>query len=184
MTCASPSMSCRISSAHFTASALNRWRWLVGIQGLHHAARMEGSRTLALPCIRVYVNQWLEDAWRPYQMGAEQALARLANIATLDVRELFDEEGELLPVPDWPDSVRSCVEGFSADGGKFTLESPLQALRIVLEIAGKVRGLRDSVDTLADAICADKARRLSQPARLQRNMRHGPVRQHHAVENP
>jgi len=120
MTCACPSMSCRISSAHFTASALNRWRWLVGIQGLHHAARMEGSRTL------------------------------------------------------W----------FSADGGKFTLESWLQALRIVLEIAGKVRGLRDSVDTLADAICADKARRLSQPARLQRNMRHGPVRQHHAVENP
>jgi len=62
----------------------------------------------------------------PYQMGAEQALARLANIATLDVRELFDEEGELLPVPDWPDSVRSYVEGFSADGGKFTLESWLR----------------------------------------------------------
>ena len=70
-------------------------------------------------------------------MGAEQALARLANIATLDVRELFDEEGELLPVPDWPDSVRSCVEGFSDDGCKFTLESPLQALRIVLELPAK-----------------------------------------------
>jgi len=30
-----------------------------------------------------------------------------------------------------------------------------EALRIVLEIAGKVRGLRDRVDTLADAICAE-----------------------------
>jgi hypothetical protein len=31
----------------------------------------------------------------------------------------------------------------------------------VLEIAGKVRGLGDSVDALADAIRADKARRQS-----------------------
>jgi|KBSSwiStaDraftv2_1062776.scaffolds.fasta_scaffold6557729_1 hypothetical protein len=56
---------------------------------------------------------------------------RLANIATFDVRELFDAESKLLPVADWPDSVRSCIRGFkpSEDGIAVTLESPLQALR-------------------------------------------------------
>jgi phage terminase small subunit len=126
-------------------------------------AGSEGHRTLNNPKVRLFLNDQIEAAHKPLAMGAQQALARLANIATFDVRELFDEQSKLLPVADWPDSVRSCIRGIQADGGRVTLESPLQALRTVLEIAGKVRSVGDSVDALADAIRADKARRQTTP---------------------
>jgi hypothetical protein len=88
-------------------------------------------------------------------------LARLATIATFDVRLLFDESGELIKPNDWPDAIRSCVKGISvgSQGTKFLFESPTVALRQILEIAGKLQPATSGLDALAAALRADLERR-------------------------
>lgn len=54
-------------------------------------ARTEGSRSLTNPNIRAYLNERLEDAWRPLQMGGDQALARIAFL----VEETTDDRVKL-----------------------------------------------------------------------------------------
>lgn len=121
---------------------------------------MEGSRTLALPCIRTFVNRRLEDAWRPFQMGGDQALARIAMLASSDIRDLYDEKGALLPPHLWPDHIAPCVRAVKdgPHGRSVTLESPLQALRIILEQTGKLKPSSQGVDALAEALRADYER--------------------------
>ena len=106
---------------------------VITISETYDTARIEGSRTLANPCIRAYLNQRLEDAWRLFQMGGEQALARIGMIASADIRDFYDESGTLLPMHLWPDYSALCVRSVKEGpyGTSITLESPLQALRII-----------------------------------------------------
>lgn len=114
-------------------------------------ARTEGYRCLTKPHIRAHINEQLEKAWKPLQMGGEQALARVARIAAADIRDLYDEKGELLKPHLWPDSIACCVKSVKDGpyGLTVTLESTVGALRIVLEQTGKLKGTADSIDALA-----------------------------------
>jgi len=123
-------------------------------------AGVEGYRTLNLPKVRSFLNAQLEGAWKPLQMGGEQALARIARIAAFDIRDLHDKNGELLPVDLWPDAVVGVVRGIqhTDDGVRVQLESPHAALRTILEQTGKLRTPGDSIDALAEAIRGDLAK--------------------------
>jgi hypothetical protein len=120
-------------------------------------AGTEGHRALNNPKVRAYLSQRLEDAFRPFQMGGDQALARVAMIASSDIRDLYDEKGELLPTHLWPDHIAPCVR--SVKNGRYgkaiTLESPIQALRIILEQTGKINAPDGGFDALAAALRAD-----------------------------
>lgn len=118
--------------------------------------RVEGSKCLTKPDIRAFLNERLEDAWKPLQMGGEQALARLARIASADIRDLYDENGKLLEPHLWPDTIAPCVKSVKDGpyGLTVTLESQVGALRVVLEQTGKLKTLPQSVDALADALRA------------------------------
>ena len=119
-------------------------------------SRVEGCRLLAHPSIRAFIGPLLEAAWKPYQMGGEEALARIGRTARADMRELYDAHGRLLPVHQWPDSIAGCVRAF--DGAKVTFESQTAAQRIILEQTGKLKTVADSVDALAEAIRQDRER--------------------------
>lgn len=120
-------------------------------------AGSEGHRALNNPKLRAYLNHRLEDAFRPLQMGGDEALARIAMIASSDIRDLYDEKGKLLPTHLWPDHIAPCVRSVKdgPHGKAITLESPLQALRIILEQTGKLKAPDGGLDALAAALRAD-----------------------------
>ena len=93
-------------------------------------------------------------------MGGEQALGRIALDGSVDIRQLYDETGELLKPHMWPDSIAGSVKSVQDGpyGLKVTLVDPLQARRIILEQTGKIKSPGDSLDALAQAIRGDLER--------------------------
>lgn len=124
-------------------------------------AGVEGHRALTNPNIVTYLARRTGRRWSKLQMNADEALGRLATIASFDVRVLFDETGELIKPHLWPDAIRGCVKGISvgSQGTKFLFESPTVALRQILEIAGKLQPETGGLDALAAALRADIERR-------------------------
>jgi hypothetical protein len=123
-------------------------------------ADTEGCRILRIPKVAAWLARRLEPIWKARQMDGEQALARVAQIAAFDLRDLYDAEGKLLPVHQWPDSIVGVVRSVQDGpyGLKVSVESPHAALRTILELTGKLRGAGDSIDALAEAIRADLKR--------------------------
>lgn len=127
---------------------------------------MEGSRSLANPCVRALLQPKLDAAWRALQMGGDEALARVARDARADIRLLYDEKGELLKPHLWPDEIAGSVKSVQDGpyGLKVSLVDPLAARRTILEQTGKLKTLPESVDALAAAIRADKEKNKDIPA--------------------
>lgn len=81
-------------------------------------ARTEGSRTLALPNLRAFLSSRLEAAWKPYQMGGEQALGRVAVLAAgapddrvklAALRTILEQTGKLKNLPDSIDALAAAL---------------------------------------------------------------------------
>ena len=94
--------------------------------------------------------------------GRRAPLARLGAIAAFEVRELFDADSKLLPVADWPDTVRSCIRGIQTNGGGHARIAAAGAAHRAGDCR-QVRSVGDSLEALADAIRANKARRPNPP---------------------
>lgn len=81
----------------------------------------EGWRLLRNPKVRAWLNERLEDAWRPRQMGGEQALGRVADLATWGsddrvklaaLRTILEQTGKLKSVTA---SIDGLTEALKAD---------------------------------------------------------------------
>jgi len=79
--------------------------------------------------------------WKRLAMSGDEALALVALEARVDLRELFDEKGELLPVCAWPDSVACCVKAIRPGpfGTTIVLTDPHAARRLILEQTGALK---------------------------------------------
>lgn len=118
-------------------------------------ARTEGSRYLAKPSVRAFVDDWLQ----PYQMSADEALTRLAWDARVDFRLAF-KDGKLLPFEQWPDELINSVKSVEYDGpgtlAKVRLNDSQAARRTILEVHGKLKNpnagdaMRDLAEILAE----------------------------------
>lgn len=129
---------------------------------LPSTAGVEGWRYLNNPNVRAFLNRRLEERWKPLEMAAAEAVGRISQIARADIRELLDEKGVLKRPELWPESIRGCVRAIKPGpaGDGVTIESPLAALRIILELTGRLKNpIADAADALADAIKRDMARR-------------------------
>lgn len=82
------------------------------------AARANGSRSLRIANIRAFLNTRLEGAWKPLQMGGEQALARVALLAEDSVdervklaalRTILEQSGKLKSIPDSIDALAAAI---------------------------------------------------------------------------
>lgn len=90
----------------------------------------EGHRTLRLPKILAFLNPQLEAAWKPLQMGGEQALARVAILAGSDrdsrvrlaaLRTILEQTGKLKSLPA---AVDELAEAIKADIARHTGQAP------------------------------------------------------------
>jgi len=120
-----------------------------------HSARTAAWRLLTNVDIKAFIASQLEDHWKPLQISGDEALARVAQHARVDIRLLYDEKGELLKPHLWPDAIAASVKGLQHGpyGLKVTLVDPLAALRLVLEVTGKVKsGEQNLAALLADLL--------------------------------
>jgi hypothetical protein len=77
--------------------------------------------------------------------------------ARADIRELFDADGHLLPMQQWPDSIAVSVKAIHAgpSGTRIVLNDKLAARRIILEQTGKLKNPLSRGRTLARILTGD-----------------------------
>lgn len=102
------------------------------------AAAVSAHQLLRIPKIRARLDELRAARFRRLQMDGDEALALVAGDARGDMRELFDEKGNLLPPHLWPDVVARSVKGYKL-GVSVTMNDSLHARRIVLEQTGKLK---------------------------------------------
>ena len=66
------------------------------------SANREGSRLLSNAGIQARIAQLREERAERTKIDADWLLKRLADEATADINDLYDDDGMLLPVSDWP----------------------------------------------------------------------------------
>ncbi len=122
-----------------------------------NAAAVEAWRYLRIPKIKERIDSLAAARWKRLAMDGDEALARVAGDARADLRRLFDENGELLPVHEWPDSVAQSVKAIRPGpfGTTVVLNDSLAARRIIIEQTSKLKSTGGSLDALAEAIRAD-----------------------------
>lgn len=81
-------------------------------------AAVEAHRSLRNPKIVNFLNPLLEAAWKPYQMGGEQALARVgvmaasaldARVRLAALRTILEQSGKLKSIPDSIDALAAAL---------------------------------------------------------------------------
>lgn len=88
---------------------------------------VEGHRLLHHPKVRIFLNTRLEVAWKPYQMGGEQALGRIGVMAMAAtdprvrlaaLRTILEQTGKLKSIPDSIDALAAALRAdIEAHGG-------------------------------------------------------------------
>lgn len=87
-----------------------------------------------------------------HTITADEAMQRIAIIGKLDVRQLYDHEGNMLSVQDLPDDVALVIKGLEPKefGTKVTFDSRLAALELIAVAGGKLASKNEvKVDILA-----------------------------------
>lgn len=71
----------------------------------------DGYKLLRKPHVMAAVREAMDERSRRTRISADKVLDLLARMAFFDVRQLFDEEGRLKPVAEWPEEASSAVAG-------------------------------------------------------------------------
>jgi len=113
-------------------------------------ARVEASRTLALPNVRAFLRARFDQWLGPLEMSAEEAIRRIGSMAQADVRVLY-KDGKLLPVNEWPAWMVPAIKKVEEKG--VTLVDPLAAANKVLELEGRLKSpAGQAADVLGEAL--------------------------------
>jgi len=75
-------------------------------------ADTQGNQLLRIPEVSAAIERYRRDQLENADVTVQQVLTELATIAFTDVTQVFDAEGELRPVHEWPKAVRRCVASF------------------------------------------------------------------------
>lgn len=73
------------------------------------ACRVEGSKNLSKPNIQAYLNEKRDKLLNKLEITQEKTLKEIANLAFSNLKDAFDEKGNLLDPKDWPDSITACI---------------------------------------------------------------------------
>lgn len=123
----------------------------------YSAAGVGAFHYLRNPKIRTVIDALAEARWKRLAMTGDEAVARIAQDARADIRELFDDDGNLLPVRHWPDSVAQSVKAIrpGKDGYTVVLNDSLAARRLIAEQTGKLKSTAGAVGDLARILAGD-----------------------------
>lgn len=129
-----------------------------------NTAATNGWRMLRNAKVRTAIAEGRRAKLEALEMKGTEALQRIALIARADVRQLFDEDGKLLPVHEWPDELALAVKSVKDKpwGKEISFDSRLSALEIVAEADGTLKKSLNPDDVLslllAHATPEDEAR--------------------------
>jgi hypothetical protein len=114
---------------------------------------------LRIAKVQTFIEQEQAARRKRLRMDADEALYLVSCDARADIRELFDADGHLLPMPQWPDSIAVSVKAIQPGpfGMKIVLNDKLAARRIILEQKqnGKLKNPHSSGRTLARILAGD-----------------------------
>lgn len=94
-------------------------------------AEQTASRALALPHVAAYYQEQLAKRAQRTGIDADYVLQRLASIETMDVGDIFDHDGELLQIKQWPLIWRQMVKEVDMKTGKVKLQDKLKTLELI-----------------------------------------------------
>lgn len=132
-----------------------------------NSASSRGSQLLNDSVVKARIDFLVQKAWAAESMSAGEVVARLARLARVDVRDVFDENGQFRPPQTLSDQGAAAVAGVesmevTAGSGedrrvigtvqKVKLRDPLPALRALAEIGGLIKRGGEGMDALAGAI--------------------------------
>lgn len=102
-------------------------------------ARAAGARLLANVSVREFVEKRTTKVLEELEYSGDQALRDISRQAQADIRRLFDKEGNLLPVHEWPDDIADAVKTIQPTpfGIKVGLADKLAARITIAKAAGK-----------------------------------------------
>lgn len=87
-----------------------------------HSAATQGYTLSHNPIVGLYVAELMAKRNKRIDINADYVLRRLIEIDTLDVLDIIDDEGDLIPIRKWPKAWRTSISGielkelFSAKG--------------------------------------------------------------------
>jgi phage terminase small subunit len=119
------------------------------------AAAVGAVRMLRISKVQKFIEREQAARRKRLRMDGDEALYLVSCDARSDIRELFDQEGRLLPMHRWPDSIAVSIKTINhgPSGTKIVLNDKLAARRIILEQTGKLKSrVEDDVDALAEAM--------------------------------
>lgn len=105
-------------------------------------AGVEGSKLLKNPRVEAIIHREIEAQRQRLRMDADEALIGISNHARGDIRRLYDENGNLLPVKLWPDDIADCVKALRqvpGGGWQLILYDKLRARELMAIAGGKLR---------------------------------------------
>jgi phage terminase small subunit len=105
------------------------------------AAAVGAYKVLRNPQIVARLEEQRKERWLRLKMDADEALARISIIARADIGDCYDAKGELLPVHQWPDSVRLAVKSIKPGqhGDTVILGDQLRASELMAIAGGKLK---------------------------------------------
>ena len=105
-----------------------------------------GTRLLRMPYVAAHIRTLLANYWQSEHLTTSETLARLARIARMDPRKLFNADGSPKEISDLDEDIAYCLRGIEtetelSEAGamltvtrKYKLADPLPALRTIAQI--------------------------------------------------
>lgn len=118
-------------------------------------AAQTASRALALPHVQAYYQQQLAARSKRTGIDADYVLRRLAEIDEMDIADIYDAEGKILPVHKWPKVWRQNVKEVDIKTGKIKLQEKLRTLELIGKHVG-VRAFAELVEITDTTGIADR----------------------------
>jgi phage terminase small subunit len=118
------------------------------------SASAAGSRLFGNVRVRAAVEAGRKARLDRLQMDGDEAMKRIAVIGKLDIRNLYDDEGKILPVSEWSDELALAVKSIEEKqyGTRVTFDSRLAALELIAAADGKLVREVKVTTTLADLL--------------------------------
>ena len=123
-----------------------------------HVAASSAWRLLKNEKIAALINRLSTARFIRMQMSGDEALALTGASGRLDVGDVYDDDGKMLPVKLWPEHVRRCVTSIRPGpyGDAVTFEQRTPNRRIVLEATGKLKNpIAGAAASLARILAGD-----------------------------
>ena len=107
-------------------------------------ARVIGQENLLKPAIKTIIDKKMAERAERTQITADYVLIRLGEIESFDIREMYNEQGDVKPVHEWSDLAARVVSGLDISNvvSGDELEVVIKKLKMesrtkALELAGK-----------------------------------------------